>query len=178
MSAMVDPAHEAAATLAGARLADHYRRVHEAMRDLPICNPALETEAIGFRPYRGHAVGIILTPWFMNLMICAADAEELPPKAPGETAYWPLTAGRVGFVVGRLEGFGRVDSCSLFSPMDDFADHAAARAVALAALEQLFDPALADAPVAAAQKAALVDRRSLILGAKRDETHVATSDGP
>ncbi|MFZ3179551.1 MAG: [NiFe]-hydrogenase assembly chaperone HybE, partial [Methylocystis silviterrae] len=150
-----------------------YRRVHEAMRDLPICNPALEIEAIGFRPYGGQALGVILTPWFMNLMICAADAEELPPKAPGETAYWPLTAGRVGFVVGRLEGFGRVDSCSLFSPMDDFADHAAARAVAVAALDELFDPALADARATAARRPALLDRRSLIFGAKRDETHVA-----
>lgn len=173
MSAMVDPTREAAATLAGARLADHYRRVHEAMRDLPICNPALEIGSIGFRPYGGQALGVILTPWFMNLMICAADAEELPPKAPGETAYWPLTAGRVGFVVGRLEGFGRVDSCSLFSPMDDFADHAAARAVAVAALDELFDPALADARAAAARRPALLDRRSLIFGAKRDETHVA-----
>lgn len=173
MSAMVDPAREAAATLAGARLADHYRRVHEAMRDLPICNPALEIEAIGFRPYGGHAVGIILTPWFMNLMICAADATELPPKAPGETAYWPLTAGRVGFVVGQLEGFGRVDSCSLFSPMDDFADHAAARAVAVAVLDELFDPALADTRAATARRPALLDRRSLIFGAKRDEAHVA-----
>ncbi|CCJ07801.1 HupJ protein [Methylocystis sp. SC2] len=170
---MVDAAREAAATLAGARLADHYRRVHVAMRDLPICNPALEIEAIGFRPYGGHALGVILTPWFMNLMICAADAEELPPKAPGETAYWPLTAGRVGFVVGRLEGFGRVDSCSLFSPMDEFADHAAARAVALAALDQLFDPAPTDAREAAARRPAVLDRRSLIFGAKRDEAHVA-----
>jgi [NiFe] hydrogenase assembly HybE family chaperone len=174
MSAMVDPAREAAATLAGDRLADHYRRVHEAMRDLPICNPALEIEAVGFRPYVSHAVGVILTPWFMNLMICAADAEELPPKALGETAYWPLTAGRVGFVVGRLEGFGRVDSCSLFSPMDDFADHAAARAVAVATLDELFDPALAEARAAAARRPALLDRRSLIFGAKRDAPNLAS----
>ena len=174
MSAMVDAAREAAATLAGDRLADHYRRVHEAMRDLPICNPALEIEAIGFRLYGGHALGVILTPWFMNLMICAADAEELPPKAPGETACWPLTAGRVDFVVGRLEGFGRVDSCSLFSPMDDFADHAAARAVAVAALDELFDPALAEARAAAARRPALLDRRSLIFGAKRDAPNLAS----
>ncbi|MCQ4188618.1 [NiFe]-hydrogenase assembly chaperone HybE [Methylocystis suflitae] len=174
MSAKVDPAREAAAACAGARLADHYRRVHEAMRDLPICNPALEIEAIGFRPYGAQALGVILTPWFMNLMICAADAEELPPKAPGETACWPLTAGRVDFVVGRLEGFGRVDSCSLFSPMDDFADHAAARAVAVAALDELFDPAFAEARAAAARRPALLDRRSLTFGAKRDAPNLAS----
>ena len=159
MSAMVDPAREAAATLAGARLADHYRRVHEAMRDLPICNPALEIEAIGFRPYGGHAVGV----WFMNLMI-AADAEEFPPKAPGETAY--SAADRRAR--GSLECFGRVDSCRKL--MDDFADHAAARAVAVAALDELFDPALADARAAAAR---ILIERSLIFGAKRDEAHVA-----
>ena len=67
MSAMVDAAREAAATLAGARLADHYRRVHEAMRDLPICNPALEIEAIGFRPWgpraRRHSHALVHEPF-------------------------------------------------------------------------------------------------------------------
>jgi [NiFe] hydrogenase assembly HybE family chaperone len=172
MSATVDPAREAA-ICAGARLVDRYRRAHEAMRDLPICNPALEIEAIGFRPYGGHALGVILTPWFMNLTVCASGAEELPPRPPGETAHWPLPAGRVGFIVGRLECFGRVDSCSLFSPMDGFADHAAARAVAVAALAELFEPAPADARGAAAQRPAMLDRRSLLFGAKRDEATVA-----
>lgn len=167
MSATTDPARETAAILAGARLADHYRRVYEAMRDLPICNRSLEIEAIGFRPYGDQALGVILTPWFMNLTVCAAGVEALPARLLGETAYWPLPAGSVGFIVGRLEGFGRVDSCSLFSPMDDFADHAAARAVAIAALDELFDPGLADRRDAKERKPSALDRRTLIFGAKR-----------
>lgn len=173
MGATTDPACEAAAVVAGLRLADHYRRVYEAMRDLPICNPLLDVEAIGFRPYGDHALGVILTPCFMNLMICAAGAEELPSRPTGETAHWPLPVGRAGFIVGRLEGFGRVDSCSLFSPMDDFADHAAAHAVAVAALDELFDPGSADRRETEGRKPAMLDRRSLIFGAKRGEANVA-----
>ncbi|MEF3365169.1 [NiFe]-hydrogenase assembly chaperone HybE [Methylocystis sp. 9N] len=173
MSATTDPPREEAAVLAGAQLADHYRRVHEAMRDLPICNPRLDVAAIGFRPYGDHALGVILTPWFMNLMICAAGSDELAPRPVGETAYWPLPAGRVGFIVGRLEGFGRVDSCSLFSPMDDFVDDAAARAVAVAALNELFNPAPEEARDAVAKRSAMMDRRSLIFGAKRGEANIA-----
>jgi len=173
MGVTIDPVREAAADFAGARLAAHYRRVHEAMRDLPICNPLLDIEAIGFRPFGDHALGVILTPWFMNLTVCAAGVEELPARPTGETAHWPLPAGRVGFIVGRLEGFGRVDSCSLFSPMDDFADHAAARAVAVAALDELFDPGSTDRREANARKPAILDRRSLLFGAKRGEANVA-----
>jgi hypothetical protein len=58
--------------------------------------------------------------------------------------------------------------------MDDFADHAAARAVAVAALDELFDPALAEARAAAARRPALLDRRSLIFGAKRDAPNLAS----
>ncbi|MGD9656620.1 MAG: [NiFe]-hydrogenase assembly chaperone HybE [Methylocystis sp.] len=173
MSVTTDPAREAAAVLAGVRLADHYRRIYDAMRDLPICNPALDIEAIGFRPYGDHALGVILTPWFMNLTVCAAGDEELPLRPLGETAHWPLPAGRVSFIVGRLEGFGRVDSCSLFSPMNDFADHAAARAVAVAALEELFDPGSADRREAAGRRPASLDRRSLIFGARRGAANIA-----
>jgi [NiFe] hydrogenase assembly HybE family chaperone len=173
MSATTDPARETAAVFAGARLADHYRRVYQAMRDLPICNPSLDIEAIGFRPYGDHAIGVILTPWFMNLTVCAAGAEALPLRPLGETAHWPLPAGRVSFIVGRLDGFGRVDSCSLFSPMNDFADHAAARAVAVAALDELFDPGSADWREAARRRPAGLDRRSLILGARRGAANVA-----
>jgi [NiFe] hydrogenase assembly HybE family chaperone len=174
MSATTDPVRDAAAVLAGARLADHFRRVHETMRDLPICNPRLDVAAIGFRSYGEHALGVILTPWFMNLMICAAGSDELAPRPVGETAYWPLPAGRVGFIVGRLDGFGRVDSCSLFSPMDDFVDDAAAHAVAAAALDELFDPAPEDARDAAARKSPTVDRRSLLFGAKRGLANIAS----
>lgn len=89
-----------------------------------------------------------------------------------------LTAGRVGFVVGRLEGFGRVDSCSLFSPMGDFADHAAARAVAVAALDQLFDPALADARRGGAETRVAGSAFAYFRREARRNACRAMSDGP
>jgi [NiFe] hydrogenase assembly HybE family chaperone len=163
------PEFEILISSAGERLADYYRAAYELMRDLPICNPRLDIEAIGFRPFGDHACGVVLTPWFMNLTICSADRAALPSVSAGEAAQWRLPAGEVGFVAADIEGFGLVYSCSLFSPMDDFVDQAAARATAAAVLEALFEeasPAAASAP--APLEASRLDRRAMLFGARRD----------
>jgi len=136
----------------GARLAALYAAVHAGpMRDAPICNDALEVEAIGFRAVEDRAVGVIVTPWFMNVV------------ATGSCQILALPAGDVEFVGSEMAGFGLILSCSLFSPMFDFADMAAARAVAREAMAALFDPALLieDARKATAE----MDRRALLRGA-------------
>ena len=41
----------------------------EQMRDLPIYNHAIDVEAIGFHPWGPGFIGVLITPWFMNLML-------------------------------------------------------------------------------------------------------------
>lgn len=47
---------------------------HERMAGLPVLNPNLSVEAIGFERVAGaadeagHALGILATPWFMSLV--------------------------------------------------------------------------------------------------------------
>lgn len=67
---------------AGNSLEEIYRRIHrEKMLGLPILNPALEVEAVGFLPYCGHSLGMLITPWFMKLMLLPGEAS-CPGGAP------------------------------------------------------------------------------------------------
>jgi hypothetical protein len=134
----------------------------ERMEGVPMLNPALEVEAVGFRPWREHWLGILITPWFMNVV--------LMPRV--DAAWQPVGA--------REATLGDYQACSLFSPMFDFADQREARATALAALDALFDPASreaapvrAQAPAAEAQ-ASVEDRPTL---SKRDFLFGATPRG-
>ncbi|MFD2232460.1 [NiFe]-hydrogenase assembly chaperone HybE [Phaeospirillum tilakii] len=133
---------EAAAARAVAdRLVGRYRAIAAGLGDLPIVNPRLGVEAVGFRPHRGWALGVVITPWFMNLAVAAlAEDAPLPPAGPGESWSLPLPAGPVALTVGLLDGFGRVDAASLFSPMHAFPDPAVTRATAASVLTALFTP--------------------------------------
>ena len=138
-----------------ARLTARYREIAAtAMLGVPICNPRLRVEAVDFRRWNGRAFGVMVTPWFLNLVLFdLVDGESAPL---GSTLPLTLPAGQFEFVVGALPGFGRLDTCSLFSPMFEFADMAAAVETAREALKALFAPP---------QRAA-VDRRAFLRGAR------------
>jgi len=126
----------------GEALAALYREIEGAsMRDAPICNAALHVTAVGFREHRGYAVGVILTPWFLNL-VAAETRLGAAPALPLGAFRLPFPAGAVEFTVAELAGFGRLASCSLFSPLSEFPDQGTACAVAQASLEAVFDPGL------------------------------------
>jgi [NiFe] hydrogenase assembly HybE family chaperone len=128
-----------------ARLAEkleaHFRGVHVgAMRDVPICNENLAVASTGFRPCGDWALGIVVTPWFMNI-VAAPLAGAAPVAAlPGETQSLVLPCGMVECLAAKLDGFDRLLMCSLFSPMQDFEDQEAALATAKAAFELLLTP--------------------------------------
>lgn len=156
---VADVDDHARAEAVGEWLVELYRAIaNTTMRDLPIVNPALGVEAIGFHARDGRALGIVVTPWFMNLVLAPlADSEEQPI---GTTVRRALPAGNVDFVTATLDGFGSLETCSLFSPMFAFADAEVARATAQAALSALLDPAFGE-PVEAPKA---IDRRRLLRG--------------
>jgi [NiFe] hydrogenase assembly HybE family chaperone len=76
----------------------------------------------------------------MNLVLLPdADAAWRPVRCTDSIAY-VLPAGVFEFIGGHEPALGDFQSCSLFSPMFDFADQDGARATAVAALQALFDP--------------------------------------
>jgi [NiFe] hydrogenase assembly HybE family chaperone len=126
------------------RLVGAYRRIALAMHGLPIYNPQVVVEAVGFREFGGRRVGVIVTPWFMNLTLLPT-AQEAAGWRPGQSVRLAFPSGEYDFLVGELEEVGLVGSCSLFSPMNDFAGHEAARLAAAAAATGLFSADEADA---------------------------------
>jgi [NiFe] hydrogenase assembly HybE family chaperone len=120
-----------------------FRRIlAQTMADVPIINPALHVEAVGFGRWQDHWLGIVITPWFMNLVLVPGAAETWQSVAPGLRLFRKFPSGDFAFLGSEEPEVGEFQSCSLFSPMAQFADQAGAREVALAALEALqSDPA-------------------------------------
>lgn len=151
------------------RLTDVFARIQaERMDGVPILNPRLEVEVLGVREWNGHWLALLVTPWFINLLLLPSAPE--PEQAwralaPGASATHRFPAGPFGFIVGEEEGLGRYQMCSLFSPVIEFQDQAAARIAGRAALEALFDASLDEERVKKGAVAASgISRRGLLKG--------------
>jgi [NiFe] hydrogenase assembly HybE family chaperone len=157
------PNPDADAVAWGDLLAGRYREIGErAMRDLPIYNDALGVEAVGFRAFNGTIVGIMVTPWFMNVVLPASAVAQ---PTSGATARIRFPAGDIEFTISEVGQIGRIASCSLFSPMFQFADMDAARATAEAALAELMLPADSEEAVRRREPATSpIDRRNFLRG--------------
>jgi len=111
------------------------------MQGLDVVNPALAVEAVGFAPWDGHWLGVMLTPWFMNLTLLPRDPLAWQPLATGAKRSYAFPAGEYEFVGANDAVLGAYQVCSLFSPVHEFADQETARLVATLAREALFDAA-------------------------------------
>lgn len=118
--------------------ADFREVFHAKMRDLPMVNQALQVQAVGFQPWEGGFLGVLLAPWFMNLVILPAETR--PALKPGEKEVIGFGSGDYEFIHNRREMCGPYLACSLFSPMGDFSSQLQAVDVARAVMAELFKP--------------------------------------
>lgn len=146
-------------------LAQVYAHIHQTrMQGLPLLHPGLRVEAVGFEleppAPSSHAVGVLVTPWFMNLVRLPLSLRAQPPTDLAPQTH-EFGATRLVFDPVQEARLGWFETCSLFSPMSDFVDHAAAVATALEVLRQL-----RSAQAAASQPAAapLPSRRGFLFG--------------
>lgn len=125
-----------------ASLAAHFERVHtQRMLGIPVLNPLLEVEAVGFRwgetPESWDdavAEGVLITPWFMSLV--RLPARVLPHgNRVGRKFVRDFGCERFDFIAGHDEAVGYHETCALFSPMQGFASQQSAVDTALEALE-------------------------------------------
>jgi len=126
------------------RLVSAFRAAATRMAGLSFVNPALAVEAVGFAPWQGHWLGVVLTPWFMNLILAPYDASVWPLLKPGEKRRYRFPAGDYEFIGARDNLAGDYQLCSLFSPVLQFDDQETARMVAQLARDALFDAANAE----------------------------------
>jgi [NiFe] hydrogenase assembly HybE family chaperone len=128
------------------RLETAFRAVEACrMADVPILNRSLCCEAVGLRLWQDHWCGVLVTPWFMNLMLLpAAESSETWPM--GQTVRRDLPGGTFAFIAGEEAGLGPYLACSLFSPMFEFPDQQTAVATADAALTEIMAEAVTAVP--------------------------------
>lgn len=103
------------------------------MAGLPVCHPGLRVAAVGFEPLPdepGVLLGVLVTPWFMNLVRLPLDPARPPQLAERASAIRAIGPHRFAFIGAFEPELGGYESCSLFSPMHEFADQAAAEATA------------------------------------------------
>lgn len=175
---------DAAARSVAARLEAVFTKVHqERMDGVPILNERLRVEAVGAHIWNKDWLAVLVTPWFINLMLMPTsdDAQaQWRPLSLGSTVPHSFPAGRFDFIVGEEAELGRYQMCSLFSPVLEFEDQEAAVLTARAALEALFNAELDEerkAELAQEQAAAsgattstlAVTRRDLLRGQLKDQ---------
>ena len=105
------------------------------MAGVPVMNPALSVAMRGLRRHGGHWVGVLVTPWFMNLLLLPVADDGA--RRVGEKTALALPSGGYEGIWGHEDALGGYWSCSLFSPMFDFADQETAVATADAALAEI-----------------------------------------
>ncbi|MDJ0630448.1 MAG: [NiFe]-hydrogenase assembly chaperone HybE [Rhodobacter sp.] len=148
-------------------VADFTEVWHSTMRGMPLINKALRVEAVGFRRHEGRILGVLITPWFMNL-IQLPDGEDWSGLKPGTKEVIGFASGDYEFIHNTREMTGGYKACSLFSPMADFVRQKDASDVARAVMEALFDPA----------HRAETDRATDIRAAREAELAARADDSP
>lgn len=146
----------------------------ERMAGIPVVNPALRVEAVGFswgdlpdgeKDVCPVAEGILITPWFMSLLRLPAEMQ--PCGQVGRSRVHRFGGEFFDFIEAYDPVIGSYESCALFSPMTGFTNQELARETATASLALVRGaPAVPTQTVAAVSQPA---RRAFFLG-RRTET--------
>ena len=159
------------------------------MHGVPVLNKALRVQALGFEIVDrdggpdgcdggdgGDAqvlLGILITPWFMNLLrlplvpgteVTAASSTTSAPasattsaRAPGSKRSHLCGEQLFEFIAAQEEALGSFEACSLFSPMFEFADQEGAVSTATEVLKLLRTPPVKAATAKQTSSQAKVD---------------------
>ncbi|MCA0869534.1 [NiFe]-hydrogenase assembly chaperone HybE [Seohaeicola saemankumensis] len=121
-----------------ALVADFTEVWHAKMRDVPMVNKLLHVQAVGFRIYEGRPLGVLIAPWFMNLIQLPDEGEDWSGLTPGDKEVIAFPSGDYEFLHNTREQTGGYKACSLFSPMGEFRSQNQAVDVASAVMVALF----------------------------------------
>ena len=114
------------------------------MAGLPICNQAMQVQAVGFREWNGHWVGVLITPWTISLVLLPGDKESLKTLGPDEKMTWEFPSGSYEFMGLNEQAMGSCHICSLISPVIDVERHEDAVSIAEEVMVALFSEEKSD----------------------------------
>ena len=127
-------------------LVKRFRTIHdELMQGMPFVHPDLEVEAVGFAPWENHELGVLITPWFMNLVLlpCGVHYDGL---RQGKEVEFRFPSGPCDFAVNKDDKLGTYLSAVLFRTVINFPSQAFAREVAHESLKSLLSLPPVDGP--------------------------------
>lgn len=108
------------------------------MAGLPICNEAMRVQAVGFRVWQEHWVGVLITPWTISLVLMPGDKAPLKMLGADEKMTWAFPSGDYEFMGLNDPALGACQICSLISPVNDVERHEDAVSIAEQVMEALF----------------------------------------
>ncbi|MEN9501227.1 MAG: hypothetical protein RI964_512 [Pseudomonadota bacterium] len=112
--------------------------LHTRMQGLPIINTQLDVQAIDFQAWEDYYLGMMITPWFMNLLLLPSTPTNPWATLPlGKPVSINLPAKPYRFVVNEIDGIGHCLMHSLHSPMFKFPTHEAAVTTAQQAMREI-----------------------------------------
>jgi [NiFe] hydrogenase assembly HybE family chaperone len=124
------------------------------MAGLPICNEALRVQAVGFREWQEHWVGVLVTPWTISLVLMPGAKGPLKVLGPDQKMTWVFPSGSYEFMGLNETALGTCQICSLISPVIDVASQEDAVSIAGQVMEALFVSDQSDAKRDADRKVA------------------------
>jgi len=120
-----------------ADLVARYQKIYEQrMQGLPVVNPRLAVEAVGFDRWQDNDLGVLITPWFMNLVLLPMP-DMLAAMPQGHRIECVFPSGPCELTVYQDEELGPYLAAVLFRTVSDFPDQDTARAIAAEALAQI-----------------------------------------
>ncbi len=104
-----------------------FRRIHmEQMQGIPILNPAIDVQTLGFDHYQGRILGVLITPWLMNVVMLPRDDENWSNSQVGQKKNFQFPSRSYRFMANKINGIGPCHTHSLYSPMNQFSSHSQA----------------------------------------------------
>jgi [NiFe] hydrogenase assembly HybE family chaperone len=148
-------------------LTAHYEHVRQTrMHDMPFVNPALSVETIGFVQLQGDWVGVVVTPWFINLFLVFGGGELWGDIPAGERRYLNLPCGTLQFIADDDPDIGPYQYCPLIAPVSNVPDMATARQTGRDAMAAVMvppaPPVVEEAPPPAEPEKRDVSRRGFL----------------
>ena len=136
------------------QLVERFETIYrERMQDLPIVNQNLRVEAVSFDQWEDQNLGVLVTPWFINLVLLPTS-DEFVEMPQGQLIQCTFPSGPCELTVCQDEVLGTYLAAVLFRTVADFPDQDAARAIAVEALAGILEQ----------PSAATLDRRAFFTG--------------
>ena len=122
-----------------------FNKIHQQrMQGIPILNDSLHVSGVGFHPWQGFWLGVLITPWFINLVLLPATKTTVNLPGIGKKFTLALPSGKFTFITAYEEEIGSFLACSLISPVTEIATQALAQETAEEVLLAIMDPQHSD----------------------------------